>query len=383
MVSLRRNVLTLFLPAVLVFSWSAPAPSFAWFDEKKRKLAEIQNELKAAKEQIQLYEQMEESLTRQTQSLEKSRTAIDGEMGRLKRELRSARANQQLLEGRLQAVGRASGLWRSEMRAELRSYSDDLWNQDGPFGSLGLWKDLLLERAVLEQTAVLKRLSGLDKTESRRKKQRQLEEGRILTQSQKVREKARQADAQYQDALAKIATTQQKKTAALAREKALEASARALTRLIQKLKQRKSFPPTLPSTWTLAKNSLPWPVLGRVIEPFGRRRDPATGVWTLCRGILIATKPGAPVAAMRDAQVIYAGSFRSYGRVMILDHGGNFFSIYGDLGQFLKFSGQTVKAGDIIAQAGSRRGGRHGRVYLEIRRGTEALNPLDWLEQSQ
>ncbi|MDE2313749.1 MAG: hypothetical protein KGL04_06215, partial [Elusimicrobia bacterium] len=248
MVSLRRNFLKLFFPAVLALSWSAPAPSFGWFDEKKRKLAEIQNELKAAKEQIQLYEQMEESLTHQTRSLEQSRAAISGEMGRLKRELRSARANQRLLEGRLQAVGRTSGLWRSEMRAELRTYSDDLWNQGGPFGSQSLWRDMLLERAVLEQTAVLKRLSGLDKTESRRKKQRQLEEGRILTQSQQVREKARQADAQYQDALAKIATTQQTKAAALAREKALEASARALTHLIQRLKRRKGLPPTLPST---------------------------------------------------------------------------------------------------------------------------------------
>jgi len=369
------------LPAVLLAAWSFPTPASAWFDAKKRKLDEIQSELKAARAQIVLYQQMEESLTRQTQSLEDSRAKINDEMGRLKRELRTARANRRLLEGRLQAVGRASGLWRPEMRSELRTYSDDLWDQNSRFGSLGIWRELLLQRAVMEQAAVLKRLNGLDKAEALGKKQKQREEGRILTQRQQVQARARKTDAQYQDTLAQIATTQQKKAAALAREKALEASAKALTRLIRRLRQSQRLPRALPSVWSVTKNSLPWPAAGHVMEAFGRRRDPATGVWMLSRGILIATQPDVPVAAVGDAQVIYAGSFRSYGRVLILDHGGNFFSIYGHLGQLLASQGQSVKTGDVIARAGSLDGGSLGSVYLEIRQGTQALNPLDWLEK--
>jgi len=356
-----------------------PTPASAWFDAKKRKLDEIQGELKAARAQIVLYQQMEESLTRQTQSLEDSRAKITGEMSHLHHELRTARANRRLLEGRLQALGRTSGLWRSEIRSELRIYSDDLWNQDGRFGSQSLWQEFLLQRAVMEQSAVLKRLKGLNRAEVRSREQKRQEEGRILTQSKQVQAQARQTDAQYQDTLAQIVTTQQKKAAALAREKALEASAKALTRLIRRLRQRQRLPQAAPAVWNVAKNSLPWPALGRVIQAFGRRRDPATGVMMLSRGILIATKPDAPVAAVNDAQVIYAGKFRSYGRVLILEHGGNFFSIYGHLGRLLASQGQSVKMGDVIALAGSLDGGSRGSVYLEIRQGTQALNPLDWL----
>ena len=59
---------------------------------------------------------------------------------------------------------------------------------------------------------------------------------------------------------------------------------------------------------------------------------------------------------------------------MIVDHGGGFFSVYGELGKIVKEKGDAVKANEKLATAGE-------RVYLEIRRGTEALDPAEWLEK--
>ncbi len=378
MVSLRGKSLIGVLAAFAALAAGFPKTARAWPDERKRKLAQIEGELKAARAQIRVYEKMEEALSSQTQSLENNRAKIEADMERLRRELARARANRKLLESRLTAMSMASGLWRSDLRAEIQDYSDQLWARGDRYGSQDLWKDLLIQKTVLEQAAVLERLRGMGQAAVRHREQKKSEESRILTQSEQVQAQAKQEDQQYQNALAQMELTRQKKEAALAHEQELEASAQALTRLIRKLKSRRRQPRAPRAPWRIAKNSLPWPAAGRVIETFGRRRDPSTGVWTISRGILIATPSGAEVSAVGDAQIIYAGKFRSYGEVLILDHGGNFFSIYGHLGRFLKSQGQSVKSGDPIALTGPGR-----NVYLEIREGTQALDPLDWLRKAE
>jgi septal ring factor EnvC (AmiA/AmiB activator) len=97
------------------------------------------------------------------------------------------------------------------------------------------------------------------------------------------------------------------------------------------------------------------------------------------QGLTMATLPGAPVSAVADGKVIFAGPFRSYGSVVILDHGGGFFSVYGQLGDIDAAKGTLVKAGDSIAVAGG--GADAGRMYFEVRRGTDALDPTVWLEK--
>ena len=84
--------------------------------------------------------------------------------------------------------------------------------------------------------------------------------------------------------------------------------------------------------------------------------------------------PGAPVKAVAAGKVIFAGPFRSYGRVIIVDHGAGFFSVYGGLGEMEKDKGDAARKGETLARAG-------GRLYLELRRGADALDPLAWLEK--
>jgi septal ring factor EnvC (AmiA/AmiB activator) len=121
-------------------------------------------------------------------------------------------------------------------------------------------------------------------------------------------------------------------------------------------------------------HSLPWPVEGKVLRPFGRERDEQLGTWTVRQGVVFSAAAGAPVGAIAPGSVIFAGPFRSYGKVVIVDHGGGFFSVYGELGEILKDKGDSVRASEKLASAGE-------QVYLEIRRGTDALDPADWLEK--
>jgi len=83
--------------------------------------------------------------------------------------------------------------------------------------------------------------------------------------------------------------------------------------------------------------------------------------------------------------VIYAGPFRSYGNVVILDHGGGFFTIYGFLSDIKAEGGQQLNAGQVLGATGrdtqgSAMGSGADALYFEVRVGTTAQDPMQWLE---
>lgn len=117
-----------------------------------------------------------------------------------------------------------------------------------------------------------------------------------------------------------------------------------------------------------------WPLKGRIIGKFrseGRHRNP---------GIDIAARMGAPVRATADGIVAYAdNAVASYGKLILLRHGGSYMSAYAHNDEILVRRGDFVRAGDLISLAG--RSGRvdSPRLHFELRRRVTPLNPLHHL----
>ena len=86
------------------------------------------------------------------------------------------------------------------------------------------------------------------------------------------------------------------------------------------------------------------------------------------RGIDLAAKPGATVRAAAAGKVGFAGEFRGYGNLVIIEHDDNLFSVYGHLGEILSEAGSKVKAGASIGKAGG-----SGAVYFEVRKNEQAV----------
>ena len=82
--------------------------------------------------------------------------------------------------------------------------------------------------------------------------------------------------------------------------------------------------------------------------------------------------------------MIYAGPFRSYGNVVIVDHNKGFFTIYGFLKEISASVGDKLPVQGVIGTAGqdtqSSSGTGKSAVYFEIRQGTTAVNPQEWLK---
>jgi septal ring factor EnvC (AmiA/AmiB activator) len=126
------------------------------------------------------------------------------------------------------------------------------------------------------------------------------------------------------------------------------------------------------------RGSLPWPVEGPVRTPFGRRKHPRFDTYTIHNGIDIDAPADAPVRAVHDGKVVFADRFRGYGLLVVVDHGGKHYSLYGQLGDIAVSNGQDVAAGTVLGRADA--AGRDGPgVYFEMRYQGRPEDPETWL----
>jgi len=127
------------------------------------------------------------------------------------------------------------------------------------------------------------------------------------------------------------------------------------------------------------RGRLRWPLQGKVISFFGKKKSTQFDTYILNNGIEI--KPGASnkIKAIYDGAVVFADYFKGYGNLIIVQHAKNFYSVYGHCEKILKKKGDKVTEGEVISIAGNS-GSTSGKSrYLEIRKDLKPENPLKWL----
>ncbi|MGB0213661.1 murein hydrolase activator EnvC family protein, partial [Algiphilus sp.] len=98
------------------------------------------------------------------------------------------------------------------------------------------------------------------------------------------------------------------------------------------------------------------------------------------KGIWIAAESGTPARAVANGRVAWAGWMHRYGLVVILEHAGGYYSLYGHAERSLRRVGEWVEAGATVVTAGDSGGQPRSGVYLELRSGADALDPIAWLQ---
>jgi murein DD-endopeptidase MepM/ murein hydrolase activator NlpD len=112
-----------------------------------------------------------------------------------------------------------------------------------------------------------------------------------------------------------------------------------------------------------------WPATGAVISRFGMRNR------KMHNGIDIRVAPEGDILATAEGKVVYVGTdVEGYGRLLILRHPTNLFSVYAYLGRILVEKGTNVERGTILAKANSK--ASEAFFHFELRRGKRALDPL-------
>lgn len=115
------------------------------------------------------------------------------------------------------------------------------------------------------------------------------------------------------------------------------------------------------------------PVAGVPTGLFGKNRN-GGDVW---KGVFYSTAP-APVESIAAGTVSYADELDGYGKVVVVDHGENYISIYSGLSEISVGKGYSVASGSKIGTSGSLPDGEEG-LYLQIRYEGQVLNPSSWI----
>jgi septal ring factor EnvC (AmiA/AmiB activator) len=213
----------------------------------------------------------------------------------------------------------------------------------------------------------------------------------ILTQTQQERQdlldRVKTERKLYQQALKELESAAKQLTATLTEleEKATEVKIEREQQLIKDypLKPFKKRKPASARGFASEKGKLPPPVAGSIVQQFGTHTDETYGVSTFANGINIESATGSDIIAVYDGKVVYAGTLRGYGNLIILDHGNHYYSLVSGVGEILRKVGEMVKQHEKIGVTSLHTGLLQEALHFEIRHNTEAQNPLQWLESSQ
>ena len=128
------------------------------------------------------------------------------------------------------------------------------------------------------------------------------------------------------------------------------------------------------------RGDLDWPVVGPLVSPFGRATSGRFGTAVTKNGVEIGAKEKTPVRAIHEGTAAFAAPFSGFGTLVIVDHGGGAFSLYGHLSQALVTKGAAVKRGAIVGAVGHTPTGV-AALYFELRIDGRPVDPLQWLRR--
>ena len=126
------------------------------------------------------------------------------------------------------------------------------------------------------------------------------------------------------------------------------------------------------------QGALEWPVQGRIVGLFGQPSNRLGGT-AVRNGIEIAAEEDTPVKAVHGGSVGFAGPFTGFGTLVILDHGGNGYSLYGYLASTSLKQGDAVETGAEVGRVGLAPAGPP-TLYFEMRIDGRSANPVQWLK---
>ncbi len=163
--------------------------------------------------------------------------------------------------------------------------------------------------------------------------------------------------------------------------KELEKSAANLTKLMEKLKVSADLSDkTAAEAFGKKSGSFPWPVDSRnVLAKFGKFKHPKFGSIIYNRGIHISAKYGMAVYSIFGGVVKYADWFEGYGKMIIVQHGGGFYSVYCHLSDIKVSEGDKVLLKQVIGNTGDTESFYGDELYFEIRSAKGPLDPLKYL----
>ena len=157
--------------------------------------------------------------------------------------------------------------------------------------------------------------------------------------------------------------------------KELKEATQALNETMMHLKTEKKEK-ILPQRFATMKGKLPFPLKGKILKD-GKKLGFSPFMHS--KGVYIIGSPEEEVRSVFPGRIDYSGWFKGYGQLLIIDHGGHYFTVFAHLEERVKEKGEMVSEGEVVGLAGDPGWQAGTGVYFEIRKGGNHLDPKKWL----
>lgn len=380
------------LGVILLLCFASPA----WADEAaahQQELAKLKTQTKQKEQELKKYKDQEQKISKEVTDLQHKKHQTEQLKNKVEKDLSLVEQNLLSIEEKRSALERSMPMWQETVWEEATAYYLNPVCTVCP-SEEPLEAQLFAQRMLAQHGAFAVALKQENQQATERFADFSARNKKLQEQNSKLQQEQAVISRSFQKKKKDLDLTKQKVEAVRKEISELNKSATELNSLLASFERKRKAETQKASGGQSPKNgsskidvpprSLPWPVQGKVVSKFGKEYRSDLNTWIFRDGIKIAAAKNASVLAVASGSVIYAGLFRSYGNVVIIDHGKGFFTIYGFLQEIGVAVGDKVPVQGPVGTAGkdtqSSSGTGQYAVYFEIRQGTTALDPQQWLK---
>jgi murein hydrolase activator len=360
--------------------------------------ATVSRDLEGIKKKIEWEKRVLSQVNRNEGSVIQSLGQVESELERKNKQLKHSTAKLESVVSEMQKK-QAEALQLRESLEQRKAYlarrADALyrWQRSGsPFmilnGDLSLGS-LLKRKHYLQSTVAFDRemVQSLKEQATRhemltqelaRKRQDVDDQRRDLAE---IKE-AVQKEAQKKRVL--LASIREEKESRQRALKDLEQAALRLQKMIEELSRRSAVKPKeapVGSGLESSRGKLDWPVKGQVTGGFGKSKHHEFSTEVFRKGLEIEAAVGEEIRAVEKGKVVFADRFSGYGKMLIIDHGDRYYTVYAHLSDFLKKSGDSVHRGEAVALVGDSDSLAGSKLYFEMRKDGKSIDPVPWFRR--
>ncbi len=349
----------------------------------KQELRELQRQIEQERQAMEAVKRREASVLSKLEQIDRELSIKDKELERIQENLKTVEKNVATTNLRIDQLRSRLEHQRNIVRARTiamyklsRGGLAPILFAAGSFSDLSRRYKFTKILVQYDREVLADYLQNLELLDQERKSLRE-EEQELSGLERVLKEKITQVDEQRKNKALLLSQVRRKKELHLEALQELEEASQELTRLIVGLEKR--TPRKQGEGFAGRMGRLDFPTEGKVVGFFGRRKNPRFNTATFHKGIDIETPEGTEIKAIYPGKVLYSDWFKGYGKIVILDHGDSYYTLYAHASELLKAVGDEIGEGETVALVGDTGSLEGPRLYFEIRHHGRPQDPLKWL----